>query len=70
MGASGDDEYLTLAEASARYHVGVSTLWGWLHRGLLTKYRKPLDKRVYVCVREIDALRNAKPTAVEKKEHE
>lgn len=62
------EEFLTLKAASARYHVGVSTLWGWVHRGLLTKYRKPLDKKVYLLASDIERLRNAEPTPVDKKE--
>lgn len=54
-------EYLTYEEAAQRFNVGVSTVRSWVRAGLIKKYRKPLDNRVYVRADEIVQLRLSEP---------
>jgi len=61
-------EYLTIKEVAERYHVNANTVWGWVHRGLVKKYKRPLEKRIYLLASEVDALRNAEPQPIEPKE--
>ena len=63
-----EKEYLTYAEAAARYKVAEVTVRGWVRAGLIKRFRKPLDKKVYVRASEIDRLKNAEPTEVQEKQ--
>lgn len=54
-------EYLTYDEAARRFDVGESTVRSWVRAGLIKRYRRPLDKRVYVRTDEIERMRNAEP---------
>jgi predicted site-specific integrase-resolvase len=57
------DEYLTYQEAAERYHRKPETIRSWVRAGLIRTYKRPKDRKVYVCVREIEEMRNAEPTA-------
>lgn len=54
--------YLAYKDAAARFGVSEWTIYSWVSRGLIHKYKRPLDRRVYVDVREIEEIRNATPT--------
>ena len=55
------DRKLTYEEAAAEYGVSPETIRSWARARLINKYRRPLDKRVYVSSTEIEALRGAEP---------
>lgn len=59
-------EYLTYPQAAERFSVSVPTVRSWVRAGLIKRYRKPLDKRVYVRVDEIERLRSAEPQPEER----
>lgn len=60
-----DEEYLTYAEAAERYGRKEVTVRSWVRAGLIKRYKRPIDKRAYVRVSEIERMRNAEPTAEE-----
>ena len=51
--------------AAERLSVSKGAIRLWYTQGRIKKYRKPLDKNIYVSVSEIEALRNAPPKPVE-----
>lgn len=57
MTATGD--IVTLREAAEHFKVHLSTIRYWLRQypGYIRRYRKPLDKRIYVSLAEIEQLR-------------
>ena len=55
------EEWLTLEEAAARFGRSVSTIRNYISGGYIKRYRKPLDKRVYVRPDEIEAALNQPP---------
>ena len=61
-----EEEYLTYAGAAQRYGVGESTVRYWVNHSHLKRYKKPLDRKVYLKVSEIEAMRNATPMEEEK----
>jgi hypothetical protein len=63
-----DDEYLTYAEAAARYHVAEVTVRKWAKKGLIGRYKRPGVAKVYVCVRDIEAFKHATPQPKEEEE--
>jgi DNA-binding transcriptional MerR regulator len=63
--AQDGQEYLTYKEAAERFHVADSTIRSWARARLIRRHRKPMDKKVYVRVSEIEAMQNATPKAEE-----
>ena len=56
--------YLTYKEAAARFGKSEWTIISWARAGLIRKYRRRLDRRNYVDVREIEALHAELPTEI------
>lgn len=52
---------VTYEEAAEHFGVSPETVRSWARAGLIHKYTKPLDKRRYVSIAEIEALRSAEP---------
>lgn len=62
MGAMAETpDKLTVQEAAQRFGVSPSTIRNWVARGIIRRYRKPVDARIYVSSGEIEAIRNAAP---------
>ena len=57
------DDLLTLAEAEHRFGVKRSTLYRYIQRGDLPTYRRAMDRRVYVRVADLEALRRYRRSA-------
>lgn len=55
------EEWLTLEEAAAKFGRSVSTIRNYISGGHIKRYKKPLDKRVYVRPDEIEAAINQPP---------
>jgi len=55
------DEFLTYEEAAKRYGVADITVRKWVRAGLIKRYRRPMDKHVYVKPSEIDRFKHATP---------
>ena len=56
--------YLTYKEAAERFGKSEWTIISWARAGLIRKYRRRLDRRNYVDVREIEALHAKLPTEI------
>jgi DNA-binding transcriptional MerR regulator len=59
--------YLTLDEAAQRFHLHPMTVRRYLREGLLVRYRRKLDRRTYIDLDELLALRSQQPQPVKKK---
>ena len=53
--------FLTLEQAAARAGKSLQTIRNWVRAGLLKRYRKPLDKRIYVRADELARLLEGQP---------
>jgi len=65
---TAEEEYLTYDEAAERYHVGETTIRRWVREGYIKRYKKPVDRKAYVRVSDIEAMRNIEPKPFEPKE--
>lgn len=65
MPVAEDQELIPLQEASQRFGKSVATLHLWLRLGKIKKYKRQLDRRVFVDAREIERKLRAEPIETE-----
>jgi len=53
---------IPVADAAKRFAIDQSTIYRYFRRGLLTRYRRGMDRRTYVDEGELRRLLTLKPT--------